>query len=99
MSRCVTRLPTTAPGSRVRFSISALGSITYYVGHYLRPGVPDLGRIAGERRSLWLSTMAAVAVILVTPLVGALTDRIGRKPVLIGLVPRQRRPSRSRSSR
>jgi MHS family proline/betaine transporter-like MFS transporter len=38
-----------------------------------------------ERASLWLSTIAAVAVILVTPLVGLLSDRIGRRPVLVGL--------------
>ena len=35
-----------------------------------------------ESASLWLSTAAALAVILVTPFVGALSDRIGRKPVL-----------------
>jgi len=34
---------------------------------------------------LWLATIAAIAVILVTPVVGALSDRIGRKPVLLGL--------------
>jgi MHS family proline/betaine transporter-like MFS transporter len=38
-----------------------------------------------ERDSLWLSTIAAVAVILVTPVVGALSDRLGRKPILIAL--------------
>ena len=31
---------------------------------------------------MWLATIAAVAVILVTPLVGILSDRFGRKPVL-----------------
>ncbi len=41
--------------------------------------------ILAEGRSLWLSTVAAVAVILVTPLTGALSDRVGRKPVLIWL--------------
>jgi MFS transporter, MHS family, proline/betaine transporter len=67
------------------FSISALGSITYYVGiTYVPAFLTSVGRMT-ERESLWLSTIAAVAVILVTPLVGALADRIGRKPVLIGL--------------
>ena len=67
------------------FSISALGSITYYVGiTYVPAFLTSVGRMS-ERESLWLATIAAVAVILVTPLVGALTDRIGRKPVLIGL--------------
>jgi MHS family proline/betaine transporter-like MFS transporter len=67
------------------FAISALGSITYYVGiTYVPAFLTSVGKMS-ERQSLWLSTIAAVAVILITPLVGALTDRIGRKPVLIAL--------------
>ena len=67
------------------FSISALGSITYYVGiTYVPSFLTSVGSLS-ERASLWLSTWATVTVILVTPLVGALTDRIGRKPVLVCL--------------
>ena len=67
------------------FSISALGSITYYVGiTYVPAFLTSVGQMS-EYESLWLATLAAVAVILVTPLVGTLTDRIGRKPALIGL--------------
>ncbi|GAA3996227.1 MFS transporter [Sphingomonas humi] len=67
------------------FSISALGSITYYVGiTYVPAFLTTAGRLS-EGDSLWLGTAAAVAVILVTPLTGLLSDRIGRKPVLIGV--------------
>jgi MHS family proline/betaine transporter-like MFS transporter len=67
------------------FAISALGSITYYVGiTYVPTFLVSSGHLA-EGRSLWMSTLAAVAVILVTPLAGALCDRVGRKPVLAGL--------------
>jgi MHS family proline/betaine transporter-like MFS transporter len=67
------------------FSISALGSITYYVGiTYVPAFLTSVGRLS-EGEALWLSTIAAVAVILVTPIIGALSDRIGRKPVLLGL--------------
>jgi MHS family proline/betaine transporter-like MFS transporter len=67
------------------YAISALGSITYYVGiTYLPAFLISVGSLT-ERASLWLSTIAAVAVILVTPLVGLLSDRIGRRPVLVGL--------------
>ena len=67
------------------FSISALGSITYYVGiTYVPAFLTSVGKLT-ERESLWLSTVAAFAVILVTPLTGALSDRVGRRPVLIGL--------------
>jgi MHS family proline/betaine transporter-like MFS transporter len=64
------------------FAISALGSITYYVGiTYVPAFLVSSGNLA-EGRSLWISTVAAVAVILVTPWAGALSDRVGRKPVL-----------------
>jgi len=67
------------------FSISALGSITYYVGiTYVPAFLTSVGKMT-ERESLWLSTIAAVAVIVVTPLIGILSDKVGRKPVLIGL--------------
>jgi MHS family proline/betaine transporter-like MFS transporter len=67
------------------FSISALGSITYYVGITYVPSFLTSTGSTTEGQSLWLSTAAAVAVILVTPLTGILADRVGRKPVLIGV--------------
>ncbi|MEO6199346.1 MAG: MFS transporter [Sphingomicrobium sp.] len=67
------------------FAISALGSITYYVGITYVPAFLTSAGGASERGSLWLSTIAAVAVILVTPFTGILSDRFGRKPVLIAL--------------
>jgi MHS family proline/betaine transporter-like MFS transporter len=65
------------------FAISALGSITYYVGIAYVPAFLVSAGILTEGRSLQLSTIAAIAVILVTPVTGALADRFGRKPVLI----------------
>ncbi|HMI40048.1 MAG TPA: MFS transporter, partial [Sphingomicrobium sp.] len=67
------------------FAISALGSITYYVGITYVPAFLTSAGALTERASLWLSTAAAVMVILVTPFVGILSDRIGRKPVLVML--------------
>ena len=67
------------------FMISALGSITYYVGITYVPAFITSAGLLGERASLWLSTVAAVLVILVTPVAGILSDRIGRRPVLIAL--------------
>lgn len=67
------------------FAISALGSITYYVGiTYVPTFLTSVGTM-GEADSLWLSTVAAVAVVLATPAVGLLSDRFGRKPALVGL--------------
>src|SRR5688500_13211341 len=67
------------------FAISALGSITYYVGITYVPAFLTTVGAMGEADSLWLSTVAAVAVILVTPLVGLASDRYGRKPALLVL--------------
>jgi MFS transporter, MHS family, proline/betaine transporter len=64
------------------FAISALGSITYYVGITYVPTFLATTGQRGEGESLGLSTIAAVVVILVTPFVGLLSDRLGRKPVL-----------------
>jgi MFS transporter, MHS family, proline/betaine transporter len=67
------------------FSISALGSITYYVGITYVPAFLTSAGALAERAALWLSTAAAVVVILVTPFVGIWSDRVGRRPVLIAL--------------
>ncbi len=64
------------------FAISALGSITYYVGITYVPAFLTSAGSVSESASLWLSTIAAVMVILVTPFVGLASDRLGRKPVL-----------------
>lgn len=65
------------------FAISALGSITYYVGITFVPTFLARSAAIAERDALWLSTAAAVMVILVTPFVGSWSDRLGRRPVLI----------------
>ena len=67
------------------FAISALGSITYYVGITYVPAFMTSAGALSEQVSLWLSTIAAVIVILVTPFVGLASDRWGRKPVLAAL--------------
>ncbi len=65
------------------FAISALGSITYYVGITYVPAFLSSSGGRTEAFSLWLATLAALCVILVTPLVGIWSDRIGRKRVLL----------------
>lgn len=67
------------------FAISALGSITYYVGIVYVPVFLTTAGAVGESASLWLATVAALIVIGVTPLTGLLADRVGRRPVLVGL--------------
>lgn len=67
------------------FAISALGSVTYYVGiTYVPSFLTGAGKMS-EAAALTLSTIAAVVVIAVTPFVGLLSDRVGRRPVLLAL--------------
>ena len=65
------------------FAISALGSITYYVGITYVPAFLTSTGALSEHTALWLSVLPAVVVIAVTPLTGLATDRWGRKPVLV----------------
>lgn len=67
------------------FLISALGSITYYIGiTYLPVHLVAQGGLS-EARALQLATLAAIAVIVTTPLAGIAADRFGRRPTLIVL--------------
>ena len=67
------------------FAISALVSILSYVGIIYVPTFLTSAGTLSERDTLWFSTVAALVVLLVTPLVGVLSDRIVRKPVLTAL--------------
>jgi MFS transporter, MHS family, proline/betaine transporter len=67
------------------FAISALGSITYYVGITYVPAFLDATGTMPETRALSISVLAALTVILVTPLIGLASDRYGRRPILLVL--------------
>lgn len=66
------------------FAISSMGSISYYVGITYVPAFLIASGAMSEALSLWLSTLAALMVIAITPVAGALSDRLGRKPLMIG---------------
>jgi MFS transporter, MHS family, proline/betaine transporter len=65
------------------FAISALGSVTYYVGVTYVPTYLTSVTHFPDSDALVVSTIAAVAVIAITPLVGYLSDRWGRRPSLL----------------
>ena len=65
------------------FAISALGSINYYVGIIFVPAFLVSNGGMNEAAALWLSTGAALVVIAVNPIAGALSDRFGRRPLMI----------------
>lgn len=67
------------------FAISALGSITYYVGITYVPAFLDATGTMPEMRALSISVLAALTVILVTPIIGLASDHYGRRPILLAL--------------
>jgi MFS transporter, MHS family, proline/betaine transporter len=67
------------------FAISALGSVTYYVGVTYVPTYLTSVTHFSDSSALVVSTIAAVAVIAITPLAGHLSDRFGRRPSLLAL--------------
>jgi MHS family proline/betaine transporter-like MFS transporter len=67
------------------FVISALGSITYYIGITYLPVHLVAQRSLSEARALQLATLAAAAVIVATPFAGIAADRFGRRPTLVVL--------------
>lgn len=75
------------------FAVSALGSVTYYLGVTYVPSFLVSSGLFSEREALSLSVVAALSMIVISPFVGRLSDRIGRRPVLIflaiggGLIP------------
>lgn len=76
-------LRTQRPALYRTFTISALGSITYYVGiSYVPTYLTAVGGFA-EGDALWLATIASAAVIVITPFAGAMADRVGRRPTLV----------------
>lgn len=73
------------PGLYRTFAISALASVTYYVGVIYVPTYLTSQSGIPESNALWLSTAASVTVIIVTPFAGAVSDRLGRQKTLLGL--------------
>jgi MHS family proline/betaine transporter-like MFS transporter len=72
-------------GIATGFAISALGSISYYVGITYVPSYMASVGWHQEGVALQFSTLAALVVIAVTPLVGWLSDVAGRKAILLAL--------------
>jgi len=72
-------------GIALGFAISALGSVTYYVGITYVPSFLATAGRSNEAQALEFSSIAALVVIAVTPCFGWLSDIAGRKLILLGL--------------
>jgi MFS transporter, MHS family, proline/betaine transporter len=67
------------------FVLSGVGSISYYLNiSYVPTFLSSVGKFTSAN-ALLLSTLAAVVVLVVTPPLGLLADRTGRRPALIAI--------------
>lgn len=65
------------------FSFTILWTVAYYVFLVYMPTFTKTYAHLSQSEALWSNAVGLIAVILVMPLVGVLSDRVGRKPLLL----------------
>jgi MHS family proline/betaine transporter-like MFS transporter len=65
------------------FGFTILWTVSYYVMLTYLPTFTQRHAGLSPAASLWASTAAQIVLVLVIPLMGALSDRVGRKPLLL----------------
>jgi MHS family proline/betaine transporter-like MFS transporter len=66
------------------FGFTILWTVSYYVMLSYMPTFTQRYAGLSSTQALWSSTLGLVVLVLCIPLMGALSDRIGRKPLLLG---------------
>ena len=66
------------------FGFTVLWTTAYYVLLSYMPTFTQKHVGLGRSEALWSNTLALLALVVAAPIAGALSDRIGRKPLLLG---------------
>lgn len=66
------------------FGFTILWTVSYYVILYYMPTFTQKYAGLSRTESLWSNTIGLVILVVTIPLMGAWSDRIGRKPLLLG---------------
>ncbi|WP_144630191.1 MFS transporter [Bordetella genomosp. 13] len=66
------------------FGFTILWTVSYYVILYYMPTFTEKHVGLSRTQSLWSNTIGLVLLVVAIPLLGKVSDRIGRKPLLIG---------------
>lgn len=66
------------------FGFTILWTVSYYVILYYMPTFTEKYAGLSRTSSLWSNTIGLVMLVVAIPLLGLLSDKIGRKPLLIG---------------
>lgn len=82
-------VPAAAPSRTVRATLLASASLTIMAAAVIAPSLPQMSRVfagvpAGDVLVRLCLTITSLAIGLTATVAGAVTDRIGRKPVLVG---------------
>jgi MFS transporter, MHS family, proline/betaine transporter len=78
--------PETVPGWQLgarAFGFTVLWTVSYYIFLSYMPTFAQLHLGLERADALWSNTLGLLALVLLVPLFGALSDRIGRKPLLL----------------
>ncbi|HWN35151.1 MAG TPA: MFS transporter [Pseudonocardia sp.] len=65
------------------FAISTVGSVSYFLNISYVPTFLDSVVHLAQTSALLLGTLAAAIIIAVTPLIGYVSDRVGRRPTML----------------
>ncbi|HZZ51584.1 MAG TPA: MFS transporter [Pseudonocardia sp.] len=71
-----------AVGRVVGFTVG--GTVAYYTFAVFLPSYAQQAKHVATSSALWASIAAQIVLVLLLPALGALSDRIGRRPLLIG---------------
>jgi MFS transporter, MHS family, proline/betaine transporter len=66
------------------FGFTILWTVSYYVMLYYMPTFTQKYAGLSRTQALWSNTIGLVILVIAVPVMGLLSDRIGRKPLLIG---------------
>jgi MHS family proline/betaine transporter-like MFS transporter len=80
--------PVTAPTSNIgqaaqAFGFTILWTVAFYVFLTYMPTFTRVQLKLTAAQSLWATTASLVALVILVPIMGALSDRIGRRPLLL----------------
>jgi MFS transporter, MHS family, proline/betaine transporter len=65
------------------FGFTVLWTVVYYIFLVFMPSFTKAAGKLSASEALWSNTLGLLALVIVAPLAGAVSDRIGRKPLLL----------------
>ena len=77
------------------FGFTVLWTVSFYIFLNYMPTFTATYAGLSEAQALWSNTIGLIVLVLAIPLMGHLSDRVGRRPLLVALLRRVRRAALS----